>query len=78
MQLPTGGITITRVYGTDTTKQPAERYVWYGGSVTWASFEFLPTVPIVGETIAIGPYHLKCIDRDDAAHVVALERIDSW
>ena len=69
MQLPTGGITITR-----TTE--GERYDWYGGNITWAAFEFLPRIPAIGESITIGPFTLHCIDRDDEACVVALQRVD--
>lgn len=68
MILPNGGISI--VHHSD-----RDEYFWYGGSVTAASFEFLTHIPQIGETITLGPFTLRCIDRNDAASAVIFERV---
>ena len=74
MQLPSGGVTITAHMGMHASQPRYEEYQWYGGPIMWASFQYLTSVPNIGDTIRIGPYHVKCIDRDDVTEVVVLER----
>ncbi len=74
MQRPDGGIIISRLTGVHIAQGVRENYEWYGGATIWASYQLLTSVPIVGETIMIGPYMVRCIDKDDATETALLER----
>jgi len=60
-----------------TTRTPdGERSEWYGGPIMAASFEFLTHIPSIGDTITLKGFVLRCVDRNDAAHAVILERVE--